>query len=241
MGVYSKIISTVRAISNIRAFISGESKDINSAWVFINGQRYLVYPTGGVVVFEQSTPGTYTFTATVPAKYEFTVVGGGGGGLGLELHPTGYTVSYTGRGGGSSGVSKFVFNLQQGDVVNLTVGAGGAKSRVVQNAGSFSVKAGNGGTSSVSVAGQTYSQLGGYGGEMTFVQGQGYTKSEGTGSAGNTTNGITTKDTSGGASVFHSPSGKGGDVVVSTGSGGVPTDVTPYDGTAGYVKIAIIK
>ncbi len=83
--------------------------------------------SGGSVTF--STPGQYTFTVPTAVRcLKITACGGGGGGGGGYQRISGSSGSERGGGGGGSGdyvIDKFFYAKPQ-QVIQITVGAGGA-------------------------------------------------------------------------------------------------------------------
>jgi hypothetical protein len=117
--------------------------------------------------------GTGTFNFTVPTgifKLKVTVVAGGGGGGGIIGNNSNFTPS--GGGGGAGGATVSIINVTPGNVIAVTVGAGGT-------AGSAGNTGGTGGSSSF---GAFCSATGGSGGG-------GATAGFGAGGAGGTATG----------------------------------------------------
>lgn len=79
MGIISKVVSTVRKIDSIHTMVGDSLKKIDEIYVFIEGERKLVFPDEKLI-FEKTTAGEYEFT--VPEKYNFIMIeyaGGAGG------------------------------------------------------------------------------------------------------------------------------------------------------------------
>lgn len=84
MPTYSKVVSTLRQIDTIHTFIGGTRTDIDSAWVFVNGERKQVFPSAEqyTQVYEKTTGGS--FSETLPyGKYKIVISGGGGAGAAI--------------------------------------------------------------------------------------------------------------------------------------------------------------
>lgn len=79
MGIISKVVSTVRKIDSIHTMVGDSLKKIDEIYVFIEGERKLVFPDEKLI-FEKTTAGEYEFE--VPEKYNFIMIeyaGGAGG------------------------------------------------------------------------------------------------------------------------------------------------------------------
>ncbi len=232
MGVYSKIISTVKSITGIRTFIGGATKDINSVWTFINGKRYLLWPDSGLELFSSGTPGEYTFTAPQTAEYLIDIVAGGGGAIAGNVSQV-----VDCAGGGSGGYTRVKVQITQGDVVNIVVGSGG--SGLITT--SVNTSASGGSISNVTVGGNIYSANGGGGANIGNTR---YSWMYGLGGIGDTSNGNNGSFgiyngeifvANGGISVFGGY-GKGG-----TGYRNPVTNTYSADaGGDGFVRIAMI-
>lgn len=132
------------------------------------------------VIFESSTPGTYSVDILTNGKYEIICVGAGGGGV---RYGNGGFIPYQYAGGGSGGYSNSIQNLTEG-TYSITVGGGGGWTN---NGGNH---AGTGGTSSFS---DIVNATGGQGGLRLGT---------GSGGVGITQNGNTGTTTAAGASVY---------------------------------------
>lgn len=116
-------------------------------------------PTSGIQYF--NSPGSYTFT--VPSGVTRIIgamwgAGGGGSGGGLVSSPVG-------PGGGAGALVVVLFNVSPGDVLNLSVGAGGLGGPAsTSGAPSSSQNGQNGGSTSITASGITWVSGGGQGG-----------------------------------------------------------------------------
>lgn len=84
MPTYSKVVSTLRQIDTIHTFIGGTRTDIDSAWVFVNGERKQVFPSSEYYteVYAMTTGGAYSETLPY-GKYKIVISGGGGAGAAI--------------------------------------------------------------------------------------------------------------------------------------------------------------
>jgi len=119
-------------------------------WFMFNGSVWSLLSNiasgsaGGSVVALYSNRGTHQWTVPETRRYRVTVIGGGGGGAATH-NATGQNLS--GGGGGGSGNPPIELNLTQGQVIPITVGAGG-RPGTSANTASASQNGEDGGTSS---------------------------------------------------------------------------------------------
>lgn len=171
------------------------------------------------VLFESSTPNTYTLEILDDGVYNVICVGGGGGGASSRSDDTG-----TGAGGGSGGYSNETIYLTKG-TYSVIVGQGGAQATSWRSAYAYG---GTGGDSSFGGV------VGGGGGGGTAYR-NGWVSIGGAGGTGSTTTG----NTGYGESTTYTPSvyegyGRGG-----WGYGSTSTNAR--NGESGYVKITYIR
>jgi len=139
------------------------------------------------VIFESSTPGTYSVDILTTGKYEVICVGGGGGGV---RWGNGNILAYQYAGGGSGGYSNLIQTLVKDNYTVIIGGGGGWTS----NGANY---AGTGGTSSFS---DIVNATGGQGGKRSSTC---------SGGVGITQNGNGGTPSTAGASVYNGY-GKGG-------------------------------
>lgn len=193
----------------------------------------LSYPSD-TVLFESSTPGTYSVTPLTPGTYNVICVGGGGGAAGVLL----VSDCAAGAGGGSGGYSNSNI-LLQANVIQITVGDAGSSSTHGGDGGHRT--GGNGGTSSVD---SLISAAGGNGGDAR-AQTSSPSATGGSGGSGLTTNGNSgtartltsaTELTANGGSSIYNGYGRGASVKIYWGSNPSVTSTS----TPGYVKITAV-
>lgn len=210
--------------------------------------------SGGELVFENGTAGTYTFTPEATGNYTVVLVGGGGGGAADALsYSYKQSTSVTNRanasavaGGGSGYVYTGTVHLDSSTTYTITVGAGGTgRSGGASTWGNDKFSGESGGSSSI---GDVISVNGGTGGYVhatidTFAADAG---ADSTGGSGYNS----------GKRDYHSGYGRtlsdlGGDISLSAaggagyngkGAGGAASkwdtiSVSASNGSAGYVKI----
>ena len=126
MGVYSKVVSTARQIDTIHTFVEGVRKDITSGWVFIDGVRKQVFPTTEAweLVFEQLTPGTYTFNVGF-GKYRIEMSAGGGGGATALAYQVRTHCGGASGGTGAYGTVSLEYDENTTDTITIIVGSHG--------------------------------------------------------------------------------------------------------------------
>jgi hypothetical protein len=144
-------------------------------------------------------------TFTVPAGVNSITVdayGGGGAGGGSTNAGAGQNAARVGAGGGGGGYAKGVFTVTPGDVITVTVGAGGI--------GVSGASGGNGGNSTLSLP--EFIALGGTGGSGNTIGGTPAGGAGGTGSVGNagTQNGVSGSAGATGNRVVGGAGGAGG-------------------------------
>lgn len=190
----------------------------------------------GEVVFESSTPGTYSFTPPNSRLYKITIVGAGGGAAAFRLKGPGGMQIPQYLGAGSGGLSIYTgVEMLQSRTYTIIVGqrGNGVDGGALASDSGVTVYGQDGGTSSISSIG---SASGGTGAVLSAAASG--PKHVGYGGAGITQNGNdgqartdTQAPAPGGASVYNGH-----------GEGGTGYFNSPYvsSGTAGYVKIETI-
>ena len=71
MGIYTRYISTIKAIDSIKVSVQNTLKDIVGVYVFVNGKRSLVWPDSKLI-YTNATPGEFSFV--VPDVYDYIYV-----------------------------------------------------------------------------------------------------------------------------------------------------------------------
>lgn len=77
MGIFIWLNNMFKKINNVYFSLNGNIKEIERVYTFINGERKLIHPAPETLVYEQTTPGTYTYNI-LPGKYRVEVAGSGG-------------------------------------------------------------------------------------------------------------------------------------------------------------------
>lgn len=204
----------------------------------------------GDVLFESSTPGSYTLTPLANGTYNVICVGGGGGGAAISIHEsTSYTIVTA--SGGSGGYTNKNISLNKTNYT-IQVGSGGTGNSVCELHNkkpydTVNVSGVNGGNSSV---GSIVSVTGGTGGNG-WAKEPGKTGGafSGTGGSGETSSGNGGKTSIDYASVHLSSTrtSLGGNSVYSNrGTGGSATAVSftsasATNGSSGYVKVTFVS
>ena len=106
---------------------------LKRAYVGIDGKAHLFYTGDPILIFESKESGSYTLNLTA-GKFEFTLIGAGGGASGRRSSVSG--THYYAQGG-VGGTLQFVAILTEPASVSITVGSGGAT-----NTGTFSSASG---------------------------------------------------------------------------------------------------
>ena len=153
-------------------------------FVQINGDELHTIATHKGTVFDMA--GDHTFTAEADGVYSFTISGGGGGGASVSAPISNRNISIGGSGsnsnrvtvgaiGGNGESQNVTVSLLKDDVVNISIGAGGAgelrdlnSNNARPNGAVFSVVGGNGGTTTLSGAAIS-SAAGGSGGTAQLI------------------------------------------------------------------------
>ena len=136
----------------------GNWKQLKALWVNNNGVWIQVAPTPGSQLFTAS--GTFTVPSGV-TQMKMTAIGGGAGAG--NMVDGGANDDSGGGGGGSSGqyVSNYTIPVTPGEVISVTIGAGGANAGTGWGSGN---QGGAGGQTTIVTAAKTYYLLGGIGG-----------------------------------------------------------------------------
>lgn len=213
------------------------------------------YPyTPGEVIFESSTPGTYTVTPLMAGTYNIICVGAGGGGCaGYVTNGSGYQNATAAGGGGSGGYSNQDVTIPA-EQINIIVGKGGTGTSGGYNRDGGNWSATAGGSSSVS---NLVSATGGTGASAStsyssFTHNVSAGASYGSGGSGTTSNGnnggsdndskmyIVETDSyaAGGVSVYNNY-GKGGNARATVETVDVLT-LFGDNGGSGYIKITYL-
>lgn len=192
MGIYSNVVSTVKPIDKIRTFIGGVAKDITSGWVFVNGVRKQIFPTTEVweLVFEQLTPGTYTFNVGW-GKYKIEMsAGGGGAGTAIGNTPliSPDPTAASGASGGSGAYGVVPVNYASGVTDTITIVVGAAGTGATKTNGTAASTAGGNTTLSDTTHGSSFVVLGG--GGAGYADARGSHDSSSAGVAGTVTTSI---------------------------------------------------
>lgn len=144
--------------------VNGTAQKIKKGYIGVDGIACLFYSGDPVLIFEESTAGTYS-VALAPGKYEITLIGAGGGASGRRSTAVN---NHHYAQGGVGATLQFIANLTAPATITATVGAGGHT-----NTGTFS-----------SASGGTVS--GTPGGATTIIGFPDLTASAGGGTAGST-------------------------------------------------------
>lgn len=134
--------------------------------------------TGIKNIVARTSTGSFTVPAGVTSMYVYAAAAGGGGGGGFTVAATRGQPEkvYTGGTGGRGGEALSLLPVTPGDIINYTIGAGGAGN----NSGAGSA----GGSTTIG----TITCTGGTGGGTATSSGNGTGGTEGTGSGGNLSN-----------------------------------------------------
>ncbi len=124
--------------------VNGTAKKVKKGYIGVAGIAHLFYSGDPVLIFEESTAGTYS-VALAPGKYEITLIGAGGGASGRRSTAVN---NHHYAQGGVGGTLQFTANLTIAATVQIVVGKGGTT-----NSGTFS--SASGGTVSGTAGGAT--------------------------------------------------------------------------------------
>ena len=130
MGIYTKVVSIVKPIDDIKVSVGGSLKNIESAWIFVKGVRKQVFPTTEkwTLIYENTNPGIYEKELGW-GKYKITFSGGGGAGGAAAYGSGGHAGQYANNG--SAGEEKtFYYSVGENKTVTLSgiIGTGAAGS-----------------------------------------------------------------------------------------------------------------
>ena len=158
MGTYSRVVSVVKPINQIRTFIGGEAKDITSAWVFVNSVRKQVFPTTEeyTEVYSKTASGTYSTTLGF-GKYKIVLSGAGGAGGAAAAknidNIEGELKTY-GQNGFAGEKNETIIMIGENETknINIVIGQGGGQAYVTATSdmSTMVATAGTGGTGYVS-------------------------------------------------------------------------------------------
>ncbi|MBO4480905.1 MAG: hypothetical protein J5742_04805 [Alphaproteobacteria bacterium] len=137
------ISSLARKIAKLYVGVGGYARKVKKGYIGVGGLARVFYTGDPVLIFEQSTIGTYT-QALSAGTYEITLIGGGGGASGRKC-TTNSTYHYA--QGGVGGTIQITAKLTSAATVTIVVGKGGATAT-----GSFSSASGGTVTGSAGVA-----------------------------------------------------------------------------------------
>lgn len=176
MGIYTRYISTIKAIDAIKVGVQNALKDVVGVYSFVNGKRSLVWPDSKLI-YTNTTPGEFSFT--VPDVYDYIYVeyAGAAGGRSWVVDGSG---PHPDQEAGSGSILGKNSNILTNHTITGIVGArpsqtfqeesnggqgynNGANSLRVSNAAG----GGGGGSTSVVINGQTY-EAGAGGGGSSF-------------------------------------------------------------------------
>jgi hypothetical protein len=135
--------------------------------------------TGLKNIVARTSTGAFTVPAGVTSIYIYAAGGGGGGAAGFTVAATRGQPerNYLGGTGGRGGEALSLLSVTPGDIINYTIGAGGAGNN-----------SSGGGSSGGSTTIDTITCTGGTGGGTATSSGNGTSGTEGTGSGGNLSN-----------------------------------------------------
>lgn len=148
MGIYTKVVSIVNPIDDIKVSVGGSLKNIESAWIFVNGVRKQVFPTTEewTLIYENTDPGIYEKELGW-GKYRCEIGGAGGSGGAVSQFRGNDESHYATNGSkGYTATAFFEIGFEQSKLVNIFVGAGGSSARAGGATGYTGGWAGNGGT-----------------------------------------------------------------------------------------------
>ena len=265
MGIYTKVVSIVNPIDDIKVSVGGSLKNIESAWIFVKGVRKQVFPTTEkwTLIYENTDPGIYEKELGW-GKYKITFSGGGGAGGAAAYGSAGHAGQYANNG--SAGEEKtFHYSVEENETVTLSgiigTGAAGSYAKGLGNQpnrfGIDDARAGAAGTGyDNGKQGSSRSDYKGEPGPLESYDGYGAAGGSGGGSSSVSINGSLYSTARGGnggtasarTSVFPAQSGgQGGSGGVSNGTGAAGgTGKTFYKGEGtsgaganGYVRIYI--
>ena len=123
-AAYVGISSLSRKISKLYVGVSGLARKVKKGYIGINGVARVFYTGDPVLIFEQSTAGTYSQTLSA-GTYEITLIGGGGGASCQRCSTTG---AFHYAQGGVGGTVQVIAKLTSAATVSITVGSGGSTS-----------------------------------------------------------------------------------------------------------------
>lgn len=110
-----------RQIIGLYVCVNNIAKRVKRAYIGVDGTAKLFFNAEPVLVFEQSTAGTYTLSLSA-GMYLITIIGGGASGSSMASSTKGFRFQ-----GGCGGTLRVVVRVSKSCTVTVTVGAGGVK------------------------------------------------------------------------------------------------------------------
>lgn len=138
------IDNVAHKVTKIYVGVDGTARKVKKGYIGVDGIARLFYSGDPILIFEESTAGTYSLTLA-PGKYEITLIGGGGGASGRRSTAVN---NHHYAQGGVGGTLQFIATLAITVTVQVVVGNGGTT-----NSGTFS--SASGGTVSGTAGGAT--------------------------------------------------------------------------------------
>ena len=172
------ISSLARKIGKLYVGVGGYARKVKKGYIGVGGLARVFYTGDPVLIFEQTTAGTYS-QALSAGTYEITLIGGGGGASGRRCTTDG---KFHYAQGGVGGTLQVTAKLTAAATVTIVVGSGGTT-----NTGTFSSASGGTVTGGAGVASKitgftdlTIQANGGTGGSTRATSTTGCTRTPGT-------------------------------------------------------------
>lgn len=188
MGIYTRYISTIKAIDSIKVDVQNTLKDVVGVYVFVNGERKLIFPEPSVLLYTNTTPGEFSFQ--MPGYFDFAYIEYAGAGAADGAYFTG---GITMGAGGKGNILKSVLTGVSSKVIAGTIGrkggfptggtgmSNGTSGQTDNRGGSDGRGGGGGGSTGFQFNSQTFEASGGGGATINAYLGGYYHILGGTG------------------------------------------------------------
>ena len=121
-SVYIGVQNTAKHVGAIYIGVAGTVRKVVKGYVGVYGMAMEFFSSDPVLIFETSTPGTYS-QPLAAGKYEITLIGGGGGAAGARSTAVN---NHHYAQGGVGGTLQVIAKLNAAATVSIVVGAGGS-------------------------------------------------------------------------------------------------------------------
>lgn len=156
-SVYIGVQNTAKHVGAIYIGVAGTVRKLVKGYVGVYGMAMEFFSSDPVLIFETSTPGTYS-QPLAAGKYEITLIGGGGGAAGARSTAVN---NHHYAQGGVGGTLQVIAKLNAAATVSIVVGAGGSTANGTFASAGTTVTGTAGGLSKITGFGDLTAQAGG--------------------------------------------------------------------------------